>query len=441
MLMKTEIFLGLIAFASLIVISYNVNAFAENDVMIEFNEDSYSSFDTAVIRVTDSSMDTTSNLDSVIVNVSSDSDLAGISLNLTETKNSTGVFEGTIFFTGDDFSSGHRLRILEGGEIYAMYKDFATEANITGIPSPFLGHKIELIDAPYAWGSDVHVSITAPKFNHDKNTIETLNEVNDQLKINTRNFEYSEYEFVETGPDTGVFATQISLKENPLPARYDGITVFFEIGEDQVISGSSAIIDSGNTSVEETPSPITDTTESDESRSNLAKTIEEDEKFSLHSRAGDTLYIHEKSVSFYVRLHVDYDEKLIDHTAHVWSDSDSEGYTASLAKNDFHNNLDGLIQFSTDSDSSDNKLKVKPGDKIFVKYEDSILSIVIDEYVPPLKQQKSGIASEQIVCKPDRANMQRPDGSVACMKFESTSHFVEKGWILMPGELFKGPTS
>ena len=59
----------------------------------------------------------------------------------------------------------------------------------------------------------------------------------------------------------------------------------------------------------------------------------------------------------------------------------------------------------------------------------------------PLKQQKSGIASEQVVCKPDRANMQRPDGSIACMKFESVSHFAEKGWILMPGELFKGPTS
>ena len=138
---------------------------------------------------------------------------------------------------------------------------------------------------------------------------------------------------------------------------------------------------------------------------------------------------------------MDYDEELIDHTAHVWSDSDSEGYTTSLAKNDSHNNLDGLILFSTDSDSLDNKLKVKSGDKIFVKYEDSILSIVIDEYVSPLKQQKSGIVSEQVVCKPDRANMQRPNGSTACMKFESVSHFAEKDWILMPGELFKGPTS
>ena len=76
------------------------------------------------------------------------------------------------------------------------------------------------------------------------------------------------------------------------------------------------------------------------------------------------------------------------HTAHVWSDSDSEGYITSLAKNDFHNNLDGLIQFSADFDSLDNKLIVKSGDKIFVKYEDSILSIVIDEYVFAIKTTK-----------------------------------------------------
>lgn len=138
---------------------------------------------------------------------------------------------------------------------------------------------------------------------------------------------------------------------------------------------------------------------------------------------------------------MDYDEGLIDHTAHVWSDSDSKGYVTTLSKNDFHNRLDGLIQFSAGSDSLDNKLKVKSGDKIFVKYDDSIISIIVDEYISPLKQQESGVASEQVVCKSDRANMQRPDGSTACMKFRSTAYFVEQGWILMPGELFKGPTS
>lgn len=137
-------------------------------------------------------------------------------------------------------------------------------------------------------------------------------------------------------------------------------------------------------------------------------------------------------------LHVDYDEELINHTAHVWSDSDSEGYLITLSNNNFHNTLNGLIQFSTDSDSLDNKLKVKSGDKIFVKYENAVISITLDEYISSLKQQKSGIISEQIMRKPDRANMQRPNGSIACMKFESVSHFVEKDWILMPGELFKG---
>ncbi len=314
--------LFLFATISLIVISYNIDVFAENNGMIEFLEDSYSYDDTAVIRVTDSDMDVSSDIDSVDIHILSDADTIGTSIMLHETDTSSGIFEGTVFFVLDDYTSGHTLQIVQGGEIYVTYRDMTSSASIEG-----------------------------------------------------------------------------------------------------------------------TPSSITDTTELEEISSNSIEPIAKGEKFNLYSNPGDTLYLHEESVSFSVVLHVDYDEELINHTAHVWSDSDSEGYLTTLSKNNFHNTLNGLIQFSTDSNSLDNKLKVKSGDKIFVKYENAVISITLDEYISPLKQQKSGIISEQIVCKPDRANMQRPNGSIACMKFESVSHFVEKDWILMPGELFKGPTS
>lgn len=319
---KIQSKLFLFATIKLIAISYNIDVFAENNDMIEFLEDNYSYDETAVIRVIDSDMDVSSDIDYVDINVASDADTIGTTIMLQETDTSSGIFEGTVFFVLDDYTSGHRLQIVQGGEIYAAYKGTVSSAFIEG-----------------------------------------------------------------------------------------------------------------------TPLPITDTTELEEIPLNSAKTIDKGEKFNLYSNPGDTLYLHEKSVSFSVVLHVDYDEKLINHTAHVWSDSDSEGYMTTLTKNNFHNRLDGLIQFSTDSDSLDNKLKVKSGDTIFVKYEDAIISFVVDEYVSPLKQQKSDTTSEQVVCKPDRANMQRPNGSIVCMKFESVSHFVEKGWILMPGELFKGPTS
>ena len=169
-----------------------------------------------------------------------------------------------------------------------------------------------------------------------------------------------------------------------------------------------------------------------------SQTYAENEEYRLYSGAGDTLYTYEKSVRFSVPLLGDYDEELIVRTAHVWSDSDSEGYTAYLAKNKGQNYLSGLIHFSTDLNSVDEKLKVKAGDELFVKYRDSIISFVVEEYISPLKQQQSGVASELVECKHDRANMQRLDGSAACMKFESTSFLVEKGWILMPGQIFKG---
>ena len=162
------------------------------------------------------------------------------------------------------------------------------------------------------------------------------------------------------------------------------------------------------------------------------------EKFHLGWMDNTTLYLHEKSVSFYVSLRGDYDADLTDYTSHVWSDSDSQGNTTYLAKNDVQNRLDGMIQFSTDLNSLDDELKVKSGDEIFVKYGNSIISIIIHEYVSPLKQQKLGVITEQVICKSDYANMGRPDGSAACIKFESTSHFVEIGWILMPGQIFKG---
>ena len=183
--------LFLFATISLIAISYNIDAFAEDEIVVEFLEDSYSSDGAAVIRITDSKMDDSSIINTVDVVVSSDADTIGTTITLQETDNVSGIFEGTVFFVLDDYTSGHRLQVVQGGSIYVTYKDTTSSASIEG-----------------------------------------------------------------------------------------------------------------------TPFPITDTTELDVGKSNFTKTIEEDKKFSLHSHAGDTLYIHEESVSFYVRLHVDYNEEL-----------------------------------------------------------------------------------------------------------------------------------
>ena len=62
-------------------------------------------------------------VDNFQVDVWSDSDSGGIDLMVTETSEMSGVFEGTVFFTTTDESSGHRLRVSEGDTVTVEYED------------------------------------------------------------------------------------------------------------------------------------------------------------------------------------------------------------------------------------------------------------------------------------------------------------------------------
>jgi hypothetical protein len=110
---------------------------------VSYDEDSYLSSSSAIVSVVDPDMNT--NPDSVEnfkVDVYSDSDSGGIELTVTETNESTGVFEGTVFFTSDDASSGHTLRVSEGDSITAEYSDHT-------------------LPEPYSTSDDIDVSSTA----------------------------------------------------------------------------------------------------------------------------------------------------------------------------------------------------------------------------------------------------------------------------------------
>jgi hypothetical protein len=58
-------------------------------------------------------------VDNFTVDIWSDSDAGGIDLTVTETNEATGIFEGTVFFTVSNESSGHRLRVSEGDTVTA----------------------------------------------------------------------------------------------------------------------------------------------------------------------------------------------------------------------------------------------------------------------------------------------------------------------------------
>jgi len=81
--------------------------------------------------------------DSFYVYVWSDSDIVGIDLSLTETYKSTGIFEGTVFFTTIDESSGDKLRVAEGDTITSQYVD-------SSLPDPYtITDELEIIATTY----------------------------------------------------------------------------------------------------------------------------------------------------------------------------------------------------------------------------------------------------------------------------------------------------
>jgi hypothetical protein len=103
-------------------------------------EASYPASGTGVIRVIDPDMNWNPEaVDNYKIDVWSDSDAGGIDLTVTETNEATGIFEGTVFFTVSNESSGHRLRVSEGDTVTAEYEDntlpepytTADELNIT----------------------------------------------------------------------------------------------------------------------------------------------------------------------------------------------------------------------------------------------------------------------------------------------------------------------
>ncbi len=95
-----------------------------NEGQVRWLEDSYPTSGTGVVRVTDPDMNLNPDrIDNFDIDVWSDSDPGGIDLTVTETDDSTGIFEGTVFFTTTDESSGHRLRVIEGDTLTAEYED------------------------------------------------------------------------------------------------------------------------------------------------------------------------------------------------------------------------------------------------------------------------------------------------------------------------------
>ncbi|HXG73638.1 MAG TPA: hypothetical protein VNK44_02295 [Candidatus Nitrosotenuis sp.] len=98
---------------------------------IEFSKHNYVESEQILIQVTDPDMNINPEaIDNLNIDVSSDSDTAGISVVGSETDDESGVFVATILLTQTSESSGNRLRAVPGDTIVARYHDRT-------LPSPY----------------------------------------------------------------------------------------------------------------------------------------------------------------------------------------------------------------------------------------------------------------------------------------------------------------
>ncbi|ABK76806.1 hypothetical protein CENSYa_0161 [Cenarchaeum symbiosum A] len=123
-------------------------------------EAAYPATGTGVVRIVDPDLNLNPEaVDNFGVDIWSDSDAGGIDLTVTETNEATGIFEGTVSFTVNDQSSGHRLRVAEGDTVTARYEDntlpdpFTTADNLDITGTAIIGtivpplERVDIIDA------------------------------------------------------------------------------------------------------------------------------------------------------------------------------------------------------------------------------------------------------------------------------------------------------
>ena len=91
---------------------------------VQWVDNTYLPSGVGIVRIIDSDMNLDPEaIDNFDVDVWSDSDAGGIDLTVTETNTSSGIFEGTVFFTVSNDSSGHRIKVAEGDTVTAEYED------------------------------------------------------------------------------------------------------------------------------------------------------------------------------------------------------------------------------------------------------------------------------------------------------------------------------
>lgn len=217
----------------------------------------------------------------------------------------------------------------------------------------------------YTWTSLVHIFIYAPDFDYDPNLVDTID-----VSVSTGGHTISPYKLVETGTNTGIFAGNVTLTGDPvlkgiigvdgqgtepsgtqggngptdgfLPSENsDGVTVSFEYNRDQTVTGSAPI----------------------QWNVGQIKWLQQN----YQSNEQGVLQIIDPDMNL--------NPKAIDKfEISVWSDSDSGGTKITMLETGKDIGIfQGIVYFTTDSQSSGGRLHVTEGDTITGEYVDRTL--------------------------------------------------------------------
>ncbi|MGI0046561.1 MAG: hypothetical protein ACREBB_05160 [Nitrosotalea sp.] len=305
-----------------------------------------------------------------------------------ETGKDTGIFQSVI-----KIPEQLGTTLLERGEqINLEYTDWgpagsktvganSQDIELTIYTSNF-GATVELDQKVYTWTDRVYMTVVAPDHNFDPNLIDTIGKTDeDQVIVSTRGNQIF-YQLSETGVDTGIFTGYVILTGDPnlkgtggvdgegtqptgligtgaanscnsvsnacgptdgfLPAEdSDGVSVSFEFTRDQTVTGSALI------------------------RWNIGEVSWLQSSYPANGQG--VLQIVDPDMNL--------NPKAVDKfDTNVWSDSDSGGIKLTMTETGQDTGIfQGTVYFTTNFQSSGNRLHVSEGDTVTGEYDDRTL--------------------------------------------------------------------
>lgn len=271
-----------------------------------------------------------------------------------------GIYQEVILIGGEQWAS------KPGAEYLIVAEHEGHTAELRFFITNF-GMAIELDQKVYTWTDKVYMTIVAPDLNLDSKKTERIgNNTESSITISTKLGNLTNYEFVETGTDTGIFTGEVRLTGF---GNYDATgqgKIKSEMGITRGLGPNKGMIgaDADDGIRVTLTTPYNTVTGSALIRWNIGEV----QWMKPSYKIGDT------GIFVIIDPDINLNPDLIDiFKIRIWSDSDPEGTEITVIESGNSTGIfSGDIQFGT-STREEVSIKVKPGDKVYAEYVDRTL--------------------------------------------------------------------